>query len=136
MNYDRVKEQLKRHEGYRQNVYPDTVGVMTVAHGRNLQAKGITPAEADHLLENDIFEAYGRLKDKLPFFEDLDEIRQEVLVNMTVNIGIGGVMKFVKMLTAFQVENYDVVADEMLDSKWARQVGDRSVELATQMRKG
>lgn len=72
----------------------------------------------------------------LPSMKNLSPARQEVLVNMSFNLGVEGLFKFRRMWAAIRAHNFDLAADEMLDSKWARQVGSRAEELSEKMRKG
>ncbi len=131
-----ILQQLKRHEGFRAHPYSDMVGAETIGYGRNLRDKGISEAEAKFMLLNDIRDASNALRAKLPWYDTLNPARQNVLVNMTVNMGIGGVLKFQKMLAAAQESDFDRAAREMLNSKWATQVGARAIELANQMKDG
>ena len=133
MDLERIKKQLMDHEGYGPKVYEDTVGILTIGYGRNLEGKGITEAEAEYLLVNDIREVENELRERLPFFENLSSIRQEILISMGYNLGINGLLKFKKMLAALENYDYELAADEMLDSKWATQVKGRARDLAQLM---
>ena len=79
---------------------------------------------------------YRQLSKKLTWFKTLDDARQNVLVNMAFNLGVAGLMSFKNMLEYVFHYEYDDAAKEMLNSKWARQVGYRAQELAEQMRTG
>lgn len=136
MNAKKLKEQLKRHEGLRLKPYTDTVGKLTIGIGRNLEDKGISEKEADIMLENDIEYFHMKLTQRLEWFYKLCECRQNVLVNMAFNLGVGGLLTFRNMLAFVELGDYDLAADEMLDSKWANQVSNRAIELANQMRTG
>ena len=125
---------LRRHEGLRLKPYKDTVGTLTIGYGRNLEAKGITHAEADYLLDSDVQEAIDEVFASLPWVADLDENRQAILVNMAFNLGINGLLEFHNTLAAVEAGNYEEAAKGMLASKWAKQVGRRAEELATRMR--
>lgn len=131
-----IIEQLQRDEGLRLHPYTDTVGKTTIGYGRNLDDKGISSTEAITLLTNDIADVESILTNRLPWFSNLDPIRQAVLVNMTFNMGFNGLEQFTKMLEAAAQGNWDEAATEMLDSKWATQVGDRASRLAQQMKTG
>jgi lysozyme len=135
MDRNRLIDTLKRHEGYSRRPYYDTVGKMTIGHGRNLDDKGITPNEARTLLLNDIQDAVDMLRGAYPQFDQLDSVRQEVLVNMAFNMG-NKVMGFSKMLFALEIGEWEEAAKEMLDSRWAGQVKARATELAEVMRTG
>ena len=127
-------QQLMRHEGYRQYPYTDTVGKLTIGVGRNLDDVGISEDEATHLLENDILVARNELLFAFPAFSQMQPVRQDALINMVFNMGITRFKGFKNMISALVAQNYPLAADEMLDSKWARQVGSRADELAYQMR--
>lgn len=115
--------------------YRCTSGKLTIGIGRNLDDNGITEQEAMILLHNDIVRVKNQLS-HLPEYLNLDEVRRTVLANMCFNLGIGGLRTFKKMLSALDHGDYDKAADEMLESKWAHQVGKRAVRLARQMRTG
>lgn len=121
-------DMLKRHEGYRQKPYHCTEGRLTVGYGRNLDDRGISQSEAEYLLKNDINEAVKELQ-KLPCWLRLNEARQAVLINMSVNMGVAGLMQFRKMLDAVNREDWQGAVFEMRNSKWAKQLPTRSAEL-------
>ena len=136
MNKIKLSEQLKKHEGMRLKPYADTVGKLTLGIGRNLEDKGITEQEALFMLSNDVNYFYREINKKLPWFKYLDGARQNLLVNMAFNLGVAGLLSFKKMLNHCGDGHYDDAATEMLNSKWANQVGYRAEELAEQMRTG
>lgn len=133
-----LKEEIKHHEGYRENVYVDTVGIPTGGYGHAFLNGSPLPAiVCDLLFEQD----FGIAKQDYAFLAlreglDLDPVRQGVIINMLFNMGIVRVQKFRKMLMALSNKEWDRAADEMLDSKWAGQVGKRSTYLAEKMRNG
>lgn len=136
MNKTKLAEQLKKHEGLKLKPYTDTVGKLTLGIGRNLEDKGITEQEALFMLNNDVDYFYSKLCQRINWMKTLDDARQNVLVNMAFNLGIAGLMSFKKMLLACEYGNFKIAATEMLNSKWAEQVGYRANELAEQMRTG
>jgi len=137
-----LRDQLLRDEGCRLRLYQDQVGKWTIGVGRNLQDVGISQAEADFLLDNDISRASAAVIAHLPWTMTLDEVRRAVLINMAFNMGIGnaakrtGLLGFPKLLAACERGDWATAATEMLDSKWAGQVGVRAERLADQMRSG
>ena len=135
MNKQKLVEQLEVHEGLRLKPYKDTVGKWTIGIGRNLDDKGITPQEARFLLNNDIDHFTNSLELNIPVYNRLSDCRQNVLVNMAFNMGVAGLKTFRNMINCLQVSDYHGAAKEMLNSKWAVQVGNRALELAEQMRK-
>ena len=131
-----LRDQIIRDEGCRLKVYTDTVGVPTIGVGRNLKDKGISQQEADLMLDNDLSEYSAAVLINFPWAMGLTEVRRAVLTNMAFNLGIKGLKKFKKMLAAAENGDYEKAAEEMLDSDWATQVGDRAVRLANQMASG
>jgi lysozyme len=131
-----LRDQLLRDEGLRLHPYRDSVGKLTIGIGRNLDDVGITPEEAFLLLDNDIETATLRLLEALPWTAGLDTIRLAVLINMTFNLGIGGLVKFKNTLAMVQAGQYAEAGQAMLQSKWAKQVGPRADRLALQMESG
>ena len=133
--------QLRRDEGLRLEAYSDSVGVLTIGYGHNLEAHGgsdviCTQEQAERWLEADAAKACGELSKHLPWTTALDDARKAVLQNMAFNIGIGGLLGFHRTLTMIEAGNYEGAAEAMLESKWAGQVGDRARRLAQQMRSG
>jgi len=133
---EQIASDLRQDEGFSQYPYLDTEGHLTVGYGRNLDAKGISNAEADMLLRNDIIASQHALAQVLPVSSKLGKTRYRVLINMMFNLGINGFMSFRKMRQAIFKQDFNRAADEMLDSKWAMQVGDRAIRLADMMRTG
>ncbi|MGG2041159.1 glycoside hydrolase family protein [Burkholderia gladioli] len=127
--------ELSRDEGRKLKPYLDTVGKTTIGVGRNLSDVGISDAECDVMLSNDIDRTVTWLDRNLPWWSQLDPVRQRVVVNMAFNMG-GALLTFVNTLGAMQRGAYDAAADGMLDSKWARQVSARAQRLAQMMRTG
>lgn len=135
MNRKLLISQLKRHEDTRLKPYLDSVGKMTIGTGRNIDDVGIFPDEAALMLKNDIHRVERELSN-VDEYISLDPVRQVVIANMCFNLGFYGLMQFKRMWKNLSRHNYPSAAKEMLDSKWARQVGYRSIELAEIMRTG
>lgn len=136
MDDEKIKEQLIEHEGLKLKAYLCPSGRWTIGVGRNLQDKGITEQEAILLLDNDIRECVEGVRQLVPNFEDLGDVRQRVLVDMRFNLGQNGFAGFRKMRAAIAQGDFEQAAEEMLDSKWAEQVGHRTERLADMMREG
>lgn len=163
--YDRAKlvTELVRDEGEKLRVYRCTEGKRTIGVGRNLdrrdnggQLTGITPAEqralgltvaiciltgitsaqSRALLANDIVAAERALDRRWPWWRTLNAPRQRALLNMCFNMGASNLAEFVQALARMQEGEFGRAAVAMLASKWATQVGDRAIRLATMMRTG
>ena len=128
-------ENLKRHEGLRLKPYLCSEGKITIGFGRNLEDMGISEKEAEMLLMSDIQRCYEELN-VFSWFHDLDQVRQEAMVNMLFNLGLPTFLEFKRTLKFMAEGAYSQAAEEMLDSKWARQVGDRATELAYMVETG
>ena len=134
---NRIKAQLVRHEGLRLKPYRCTAGKLTIGIGRNLDDRGISRKEAYAMLERDIQDCEQWLIDKIPdIYNNLDEVRQSVLLNMCFNLGIKGLLGFKNTLDFIGAGDWERAANNMLASKWAKQVGMRAIELSEMMRKG
>lgn len=134
---NRIKAQLVRHEGLRLKPYRCTAGKLTIGIGRNLDDCGITQSEAYVMLINDIMNCEKQLQSKIPdIYNGLDEVRKSVLLNMCFNLGINGLLCFKNTLAFVKAGDWERAANNMLVSKWAKQVGRRAIELSELMRKG
>lgn len=136
VNLQRMQDQLIRHEGLRLKPYHCSVGKLTIGVGRNLDDMGITEDEAMTMLDNDINRVVKVLLQHITTFDQLNEIRKRVLVDMGFNLGITRLMRFRRMLAALEIGDYDKAANEMLDSQWAKQVGVRASRLSRMMKTG
>ncbi len=128
--------QLRLHEGERLKPYRCTAGKLTIGVGRNLEDRGITREESAMLLANDIAAEERELLRALPWVAQLDEVRQRVLLDMSFNLGIVGLLGFKNTLATIRAGDYTKAAAMMLDSKWARQVGQRAERLSRMMATG
>ncbi len=136
MNIEELKKSIKKHEGLQLKVYTCPAGKLTIGYGRNVEDRGITEKEANIMLENDILDMKLELEDRLPLFKYLDDVRQNVLIEMAFNIGIQGLLNFKKTLEYISVKDYENASQEMLNSKWANQVGKRAITLSNLLKKG
>jgi lysozyme len=132
----KLRGDLIRHEGLRLKPYRCSAGKLTIGVGRNLEDVGITSDEAFTLLDNDIARLKVEIHAIIPNFNEHNEVRQRVLLNMAFNLGLPGLSKFSKTLAAVKAKDYVAAASEMLNSRWAQQVGRRALELSRWMRTG
>lgn len=133
-----VKKMLITDEGLRLKPYRDTVGKLTIGVGRNLDDVGISKEEALYLLENDIQRAI-REASKIfgsTVWLSLDEVRQAVIIDMLFNLGKPRFLTFKKFIQAVKEKDFKKASYEMLNSKWAKQVGKRAERLAYMMETG
>ena len=136
-DFDReLEQQLIAHEGISLKPYLCPAGKLTIGVGRNLDANGISSAEAMLMLRGDILVARLSLEKVLPGFLALSPPRRRVLIDMCFNLGLPRLLGFKKMLAAVLAKDFNRAADEMLASAWSTQVGQRAQTLATMMREG
>ena len=136
MDRNRLIDQLRIHEGVEKTVYNDSEGIPTIGVGRNLRDRGLSDDEIDYLLINDIDIVVDELDKVMPWWKDLDEVRQRVLCDLVFNLGMPRFSGFKKSISYMKQQMWDQAADELLDSKWARQVGRRAQTLSEMMRTG
>lgn len=136
MKMDLLRQSLKAHEGLRLKPYTCTAGALSIGYGRNLEDRGISQSEADLMLENDIAECVAELHRAIPGWQKHDSVRQNVLVEMVFNMGMPRLLTFRKMLAALDALDYATAAKELLDSRYATQVGKRAETLAERLRTG
>jgi lysozyme len=142
----KLREQLKRHEGVRKFVYDDCDGKLineacfvrgkpTIGVGRNLADRGLDDTEIDFLLDNDINDCIAEAQ-KFRWFEALDPVRQAAVTELVFNLGLTRLSGFKNFLNFMNEHRYTLAAAELLNSKWATQVKDRAVTLAQQIQTG
>jgi lysozyme len=138
MNYDREKliDLIIYHEGLELKPYRCTAGHLTIGIGRNLDDRGITEDEARFLCQNDVDIVEQELARKFPFIVGLGDVRIRVLLDMAFNLGVPRLSAFSNMWAALEEGDFKQAAVEMLDSRWARQVGRRATNLSQMMETG
>ncbi len=127
---------IARHEGVKLKPYEDITGHITIGVGRNLSSIGISYREAMRMLDEDILRVKQELTECFKWFLPLSKPRRDALVDMCFNLGLTRFLGFKKMIIAIEERDWSMVADEMLNSLWAEQVGDRAIELAKMVREG
>lgn len=136
---DKTREQLVRHEGKIPYAYQDSLGYWTIGVGHLIDKRRggkISDDSIFAILDDDIAEKVEQLNEHLPWWKNLDPIRQQVLVNMCFNLGINGLLQFQNTLAHVEKGEYKQAAEGMLASKWASQVGNRARELSQMMEFG
>jgi lysozyme len=143
-NLAQLIAELRRDEGVRYSPYSDTKGIPTVGVGHNLNAKPLPAGwkyplndiQVNSLLDDDLEDVFHDLDRNLPWWTDLNDVRQRALANMCFNLGITKLLGFKNTLVFMRQGKYDAAADGMLASAWASQVKGRAQRLADMMRKG
>jgi lysozyme len=135
VDLDRLKEELRNDEGLRLKVYTCTTGHRTIGYGhmvdKNPSIRDCTLDEAERWMEKDILAAI-QIADVFLWpdnLHSLTEPRQRALVNMTYNIGFN-ICKFKRLREAIKEKDWAGAAREVLDSVYAKQVGERAIRVA------
>ena len=137
MNIERLKNQIEKHEGKRRKAYEDTLGNWTIGIGHLIKLPdeeyllkaNLKDYEIEHLFNTDLNQA---INDARNFIGEssINETAFEVIVNMAFNLGYPKLSQFVKLQKALQENDYTKASQEMLNSRWAKQVPNRASELA------
>lgn len=147
-------EQIALHEGVEPSVYKDTKGKRTIGIGFNLDepsnrkkaeavgldvqdmlsGRTLSDKEIKMLYNESIKQAANDANAFLPKAGRQPPVVQKVLIDMAFNLGLTKLNKFEKMREALLEGDYNKAADEMIDSKWYNQVGNRSKTLVKMMR--
>ena len=144
MNVEKLREQLKIDEGCVYEIYNDHLGYPTFGIGhlvRESDPENGSPLGAE-VSEDRVNEAFDAdieivLSDcniLYPDFGDLPEEAQQIIANMMFNLGRPRLSKFVGMKRGVDAKDWNSAADEMVDSRWYRQVGARAERLVNRMR--
>ena len=140
MDYTELKDRIKEHEGYRNTVYSDSLGFATIGYG-HLIVKGdpykegveYSREELDQEFDKDFSNAVVGAE-RLLGNSDINFTAKCVIIEMVFQLGMTGVSKFVNCLKAIKEEDWATAADEMLDSRWAKQTPSRAEQLSSVIR--
>lgn len=136
----RLTKQLRGDEGVKPCVYKDHLGFYTIGVGRLVDERkrgaGLRDSEMDFMLSNDIEDRIAALSQHLPWFQELDEARQGVLLNMSFQMGVEGLLAFTRTLGLVRAGRYQDAAVAMGQSQWAQQTPERAGRMRDQMREG
>jgi len=139
MNLQITKDRIKKHEGYRDTIYADSLGYSTIGYGHLVVEDGFIPGvqyskkELEQVFEKD-FETAVQSAKKLVGDYDLNDDAFGVVIEMCFQLGLPRVSKFKFFLSALKIQDYEKAAEEMLLSKWHEQTPTRCQELTNIMR--
>lgn len=143
MTRDKLIEQLILHEGSgpvkngRFMPYKDSKGILSIGYGRNLEANGIRDTEALQFLNNDLDDAIHRCFAELPWYRNLDTVRQSVVAELVFNMGMKTFGQFVNTMAAIEHRDFVAAARGLRQSKWYQDVkAKRGDKLVSQMESG
>ena len=127
-------ESIKHHEGFVEHVYDDSLGIPTIGYGFAIKDLILDEDIAEDILIRKLERLQRNANSRFKWLEDMPVVIQEVILNMCYQLGVTGVSKFRKAISALQEGEWNEAADEMLDSLWARQTPNRATELSNIVR--
>jgi len=136
---EELKQLLIKHEAEVNHAYKDSEGYWTIGVGHLIDKRkggSISHKISMLILDDDVNEKLGQCDREFDWFDELDETRKIVVLDMVFNLGIDGFKEFKKTVKYIADGDYAEASVEMLDSKWASQVGKRATELSNMMRLG
>ena len=125
-----ILESIKHHEGFVKHVYDDSLGIPTIGYGFAIKDLVLEEDLCDEILLRKLRILGRSVMSKFPFFDSLPSDCKTVLMEMCYQLGVTGVSKFKKALKAMEDGDWEKAADEMLDSKWAKQTPNRAKEMS------
>ncbi len=136
IDFAKKAEGTKRLHNGNHAPYQCPAGYTTIGYGRNIQTNGISENEAERMLMNDLAGSVALLEKHVPSWENHNEARQAVLIDMCFNMGWPTLSRFKNMLAALDKGDYEKASVEMMDSRWYRQVKVRGRKLVATMKTG
>ena len=144
MNLEKLQEELELDEGCKYEIYLDHLGYPTFGIGHLITENdpeygwevgaSIDTHRVHETFESDIEGVLSDCSKLYSDFGDLPEEAQRVIANMMFNMGYTRLSNFKNMKLSVDARNWDVAADEMVDSKWYYQVPNRAERLVERMR--
>ena len=139
MDINKLRKELEFDEGCIYEIYNDHLGYPTFGIGHLVLESDPehgepvgTPVSKERVIEcfeKDIESVFADLERNMPWASNQPEDIKRVLANMCFNLGITRLLKFQKFLTAIEKQDWNTAAVEMMDSRWATQVGPRATRL-------
>jgi lysozyme len=143
MNIEALREQLKIDEGVKYEIYKDHLGYPTFGIGHLITENDpehgkpdgteISEDRVNEIFETDVAKFVSEAKILFPDLDELPDVAQQVIVNMAFNMGRPRLSKFKNFIAGVNDRDWTKAAEEMMDSRWATQVGDRAIRLRNQI---
>ena len=144
MNLDILRKQLEIDEGVKHDIYLDHLGYPTFGIGHLItkadpesgQAVGTTVSDerVQSAFETDVVSVIEDCKKLYDDFDELPEEAQQIIANMMFNMGYTRLSKFKGMKRGVDARDWETAADEIVDSRWYKQVTNRADRLVVRMR--
>ena len=134
---EEVMERIKKHEGFRDRVYLDTLGKRTIGYGHLCKPdetwdddRTYSKAELETVFKTDFNIALNGANTVLAGCGDVPQKAKEIIIEMVFQLGMTGVSKFKNMIKGIKNKDWKTASIEMLDSRWAKQTPSRAKELS------
>ena len=144
MDINKLREQLKIDEGVKYEVYDDHLGYKTFGIGHLVKTTDeeygapvgtpVSEERVNSVFDEDVETYVNESKKVFGNLEDMPQEAQQVIVNMCFNMGAPRLSQFKKFIKAIQDEDWATASVEMLDSRWANQVGSRADRLSDRIK--
>ena len=123
-------KRIKHHEGFRSKVYKCTEGYDTIGYGFAIKDLVMSEGMAEEILIEKLTDLMSKVRKRFDWLDSVPREVQGVIIEMSYQMGVSGVSKFKKALHAMQMFQWEKAADELLDSRWAKQTPNRAKELS------
>ncbi len=127
LDFDLLKKRLVDFEGLVLKPYHCSQNYLSIGVGRNVDSNGITEEEAMYLLDNDIHKVIEQLDKQWEVWRTFPDAAKYVCIDVAFNMGINTWMSFRKTRAYMELGEWEKAASEILDSKYAEQVGRRAI---------
>lgn len=147
LSMDEIFNFIKKHEGYKKAMYLDTQGIPTIGIGFNLtrpdaaliasqaganvqklltSQEQLSDSQIKQIFQITLKIAYNDAKKWIPAFDTLPKNIKMAILDMSFNLGYTRLSKFIKTRQFIMNSDFKGAAQELRNSKWASQVGNRA----------
>ena len=125
---------IRKHEGFRSKVYKDTLDFDTIGYGFAVKDLVLDEDIANIILQRKLEALIRSIEFKFSWYADLPNAVKDVVIEMCYQLGVKGFSKFRKTIKHLENEEWELAADEILDSKWAVQTPNRAKALSDRVK--
>src|ERR1700744_3124783 len=138
---ENIKQLIRHHEGLRLSGYDDTMNILTIGYGHRILpgedfSSGITLQQAKDLLDHDLDIAENAAQELIANYNQLNEPRRGVIIDLVYNLGSDGFSKFHRTIAAIEAEDFESAATDLEESLWYKQVKTRGTDDCRILRSG